>query len=291
MVLSVNSYDPPLVSDLSFWLRSPGDAGHWWSCSLRRYWRCLQNRSCSRRCSCTPLPVTGQAAKEEINQGQENNPELVSRRISHKRHMQSSWDERSHCAGGIKGNDDALVGHFLFRYVGAGPSPQNLKRHWVCANPVIYTSWRGVGASGYSPTDKNKPPMQLVCMVSSLWQAALPERHLRFYRSLTPNKSPRHKYFLLHHREPKPTSPHHIKAHKKRGLHIRLNPSLWVHQLKSYLLMPSHTETRRPREWGELKDIISPSIQTVIQIWQLLSLSSSLMPMLANQHDGLISQR
>lgn len=48
-------------SDLSFWrLRSPGGAGRWWSCWLRRSSWCLQSCSC---CSRSPLPVAGQAAR------------------------------------------------------------------------------------------------------------------------------------------------------------------------------------------------------------------------------------
>lgn len=62
------------MSDLSFWHlrgfcvpsgpRSPGGAGRWWSCWLRRSSWCLQSCSCWRRCSCSPLPVAGQATTE-----------------------------------------------------------------------------------------------------------------------------------------------------------------------------------------------------------------------------------
>lgn len=62
----------------------------------------------------------------------------------------------SKAADGIKANDVPLVGHFVFRHAVSSPSPQNVNRHFACENPaVIYTPWRGAGASCYSFLSKN----------------------------------------------------------------------------------------------------------------------------------------
>lgn len=131
------------MSDLSFWLRSPGGADPWWSCWLRSCSWCLQNCSCSR-CSRTPLPVAGRAAgrKKQINEV------LKVQGVSRYTCQLKVADKQENGC-----NDGALNRHFVFRP--ASPSPQNVNRHCACENLVIYTSWCGVSASGYSLTDKN----------------------------------------------------------------------------------------------------------------------------------------
>lgn len=109
------------MPDLSFWrlrgfcvppgLRSPGGVGRWCSCWLRRSSLCLQNCSCSRRCSCTPLPSAGQATEEQNpKQVMSNCPGWVSVLVS------NIWQATNVYAGlfsGIKHNDGVLHGHRL----------------------------------------------------------------------------------------------------------------------------------------------------------------------------------
>lgn len=117
------------VSDLSFWRlrgfcvpsgrRSPGGAGRWWSCWLRRSSWCLQNCSCWRRCSCSPLPVAGQAA--EVEQMKDRRRHMTGFKLM-TGYMQSSWP--GSLVLRIEYNDVVLHGHFE-----PSRSPLNVNRH------------------------------------------------------------------------------------------------------------------------------------------------------------------
>lgn len=128
-----------------------------------------------------------------------------------------------------------FVRHFVFRRDEPGPSPQNVNRHCPWEHPVIYTPWRGAGASCYSLTDRNSP-------VSSwaLW----------LYRIRTSTS----RYFLLNHRNQtvdRPTSELSQIWKIKRIRHgIEPNPAV----TSARFISCPHTHTT-PRLWGELSGV------------------------------------